>query len=211
MADFLDGKVIQWFVKPYLLAGKVGFAFAQRSAALIFKFLERFTGYEAMADLAEFFLAFDGMYEGFKTRAVRVKELLGSPDTAFVLVTTPASPAIEEAVFFWRRLARERLTPKAVVFNRVHALGDGDPAAWARQARQAAHKVMTRHAAYAPAIDVLVETAAAQAIMAEADATAIERFLSQTNPRQAAYRVPAFAADVHDLRALHDLAQHLAD
>ncbi|NLH48033.1 MAG: ArsA family ATPase [Myxococcales bacterium] len=209
MADFLDGKVIQWFIKPYLLAGKVGFAFAQRSAGMIFKMLERFTGYEAMADLAEFFLAFDGMYDGFKERAVHVKRLLASPQTAFVLVTSPVSPAIDEARFFWRRLTHEKMAPEIVVFNRVHTLPVDDPQTWAAQARQAARKVMARFPHYAPAIDVLLENAAGLAEQAAADDQAMRRFLAETEPRQIHYRVPALTADVHDLRSLAELGAYL--
>jgi anion-transporting ArsA/GET3 family ATPase len=209
MADFLDGKVIQWFVKPYLFAGKVGFAFAQRGAALLFKMLERFTGYEAMADLAEFFLAFEGMYDGFKTRALRVKQMLGSSAAAFVLVTSPASPAIDEAEFFWTRLARERMTPEAVVFNRVHSLGQADHAAWAEQARRANDKLIARFPAYAPAIDALIDNAVDVAVVAEADQRAIARFRARTDPQRPAYRVPALASDVHDLASLLALSEHV--
>jgi len=209
MADFLDGKVIQWVVKPYLLAGKVGFNFARRGAAMMFKLLERFTGYEAMADLAEFFLAFDGMYEGFKTRALRVKQMLGSDQAAFVLITSPAHPAIDEAEFFWTRLARERMTPLATVFNRVRSLGVPDHAAWIDGAKRAGDKLMARFPAYAPAIDALFDNAAAVALAAEADQTAIAQFLERTDPNQPTYRIPALAADVHDVATLLAVSEYL--
>lgn len=212
MADFLDGKVIQWFLKPYQVVGKAGVRVAQRSAGMIFKIVERFTGYEAMADLADFFLAFEGMYEGFKTRAVRVKDLLGSPQTAFVLVTSPNSPAIDEAEFFWKKLRGENMTPLAVIFNRVHGWEGGDDfPAWIAKAEAAGGRAMQRFPQYAPAIDLLIDNAVALARLAAHDKQAIDRFLTDTQPAQLAYCVPAFATDVYDLTALADLAGHLQE
>ncbi|MCZ7583543.1 MAG: AAA family ATPase [Deltaproteobacteria bacterium] len=120
MTEFLDAKVVQWFLHPYMKAGRIGFKFAQKSAAAIFRLLEKGTGYQALADLAEFFLAFDGLYEGFKRRAERVHRLLGDVETAFVLVTTPRHPAVDEAAFFRDRLRETRMPLASVVFNRVH-------------------------------------------------------------------------------------------
>ena len=208
LADFLDGKVIQWFLKPSMKAGKMGMAMAQRSAAMAFKMLERFTGYEMMADLAEFFLAFDGMYDGFKTRASHVKKLLGAPSTGFVLVTSPANPAIDEAAFFYDRLTREKMKPAAVVFNRVHQWptpGDEYLAA----ANAARERIMARYSKYAPAIDALVGNAIDQARMTRDDAEAIEKFLRHGRKQGGVYRVPVFAEDVHDLSALLRVGAYL--
>ena len=209
MADFLDGKVIQWFLKPYMMAGKVGVAFAQRSAALAFKMLERFTGYEAMADLAEFFLAFDGMYEGFKERAQHVKDLLAADSTAFVLVTSPRSPAIDEAEFFYQRLTRDRMQPLAVVFNRVHTWDADDYGAYIAGVRAAGERLLPRFPNYAPALDVLLDNAVTLAKLAEADERAIDTFLGRVTSAADTYRVPAFAADVHDLPTLLKLGEYL--
>ncbi|HPM78981.1 MAG TPA: ArsA-related P-loop ATPase [bacterium] len=208
MADFLDGKVIQWFLKPSMKAGKMGLAMAQRSAAMAFKMLERFTGYEMMADLAEFFLAFDGMYDGFKNRAAHVKKLLGAASTGFVLVTSPANPAIDEAAFFYDRLAREKMKPAAVVFNRVHQWpipGDEYIAA----AKATRERIMARFSQYAPAIDALIGNAVDQARMTRDDAEAIDKFLRHGRKQVGVYRVPAFAEDVHDLSALLRVGAYL--
>ena len=208
MADFLDGRVIQWFIKPYLLAGKVGFAFAQRSATLVFKMLERATGYEAMADLADFFLAFDGMYDGFKQRAGQVKRLLGDDSTAFILVTSPASSALGETEIFYKRLQQERMTPAAIVFNRVHDWTIAADFEAAVKIRTAAERVMARFSQYAPAIDGLVENALEMSEMAAADESAMARFVRRID-RTPIYRVPALAEDVHDLAALMIISGYL--
>src|SRR5436309_1054206 len=70
--------------------------------------------------LAQFFAAFEGMYEGFTQRAAEVKRLLSSKEAAFVLVTSANPLTIEEALFFHRALAGDGVETAAVVVNRVH-------------------------------------------------------------------------------------------
>ncbi len=208
MADFLDGKVIQWFIKPYLMAGKVGFAFAQKGAAIMFKILERATGYQAMADLAEFFLAFDGMYEGFKQRATQVKKLLGAKETAFVLVSSPNRASLEEAAMFYSRLVREQMAPCAVIFNRVHTWPYGGDA-WAEMARKAAAQAMRKMPKYAPAVDALFTNAAETAVLAEADETRVTGFVQRQRMTKAVFRVPLLERDVHDVGTLLRVGEYL--
>ena len=43
-------------------------------------------------------LAFEGMYEGFKERAGKVKALLKSREAAFVLVTSPNPLTIQRRI-----------------------------------------------------------------------------------------------------------------
>ena len=208
MADFLNGKVIQWFIKPYLMAGRVGFAFAQRSAAIVFKIMERATGYQAMADLADFFLAFDGMYEGFKERAGQVKRLLGSERTAFLLVSSPNRMSMEEAAVFFARLTRDRMTPRAIILNRVHEWPYQNTQ-WADQARLAGEKVMKRFPQHAPAIDALIGNALEMAAIARADDTRIADFVGRLRSPVPIFRVPALERDVHDVAALLRVGEHL--
>jgi anion-transporting ArsA/GET3 family ATPase len=86
-----------------------------------------------LEDLAEFFHSFEGMYDGFKTRAQSVYRLLQQPGSAFVVVSSPEPPALREAGYFLRRLARDGMPTAGVVVNRVTVapqgpLGATDPA-----------------------------------------------------------------------------------
>ncbi|MGI8775361.1 MAG: hypothetical protein ACR2KQ_10230, partial [Actinomycetota bacterium] len=62
----------------------------------------------------------EGMYDGFKQRARDVAHLLQSKETAFVVITSPASESVTEATFFAARLNESRLPFGALVVNRVH-------------------------------------------------------------------------------------------
>src|SRR6185295_19364025 len=83
---------------------------------------------------SEFFLAFEGMYAGFKERAGRVRDLLRSPEAGFVVVASPAALTLDEAVYFHRRLDDNEMPFVAFVVNRVHP----DPAQGFPATREAA-------------------------------------------------------------------------
>jgi len=206
MTQLLEGKVMQWFIKPYLLAGKIGFKFAQKGAFAIFKILERATGYQALADLSEFFLAFDGLYDGFKTRAAGVIKLLGDRQTAFVLVTTPQHPAVDEAAFFRDRLLESKMPVAAVVFNRVHdRLWDGPP----EEAEGAADSLVQNLPAYATVIDALLELAADVNRIAIAERNVVEKYLADVGDLDLVCSIPAMPQDIHDIDGLFNLGSYL--
>ena len=56
--------------------------------------LDRVVGLSLLREMAEFFQAFAPLYEGFRERAVKVKALLRSPRTLFVVVSGPGEDAI---------------------------------------------------------------------------------------------------------------------
>jgi len=116
MTRFVEGRSLQFFLKP----GRLGMRVVGRSGGMLFSVLKRVTGIDLLQDLSEFFQSFGDMAQGFSERAQRVKELLGRRETTFMLVTAPERDAIDEGVFFWRRLKEARLPFGGVVVNKVH-------------------------------------------------------------------------------------------
>ena len=84
------------------------------------RFLDEMVGLDLLRDMAEFFQAFEPLYEGFRERARQVEALLRSEETLFVLVAGPGEERVADTLFFARRLeeAGYRLGP--VIVNRVH-------------------------------------------------------------------------------------------
>ena len=132
MSRFIEGRSLQFFLKP----GRLGMRVVGRSGGVLFSALKRITGIDLLQDLSEFFQSFGDMAQGFSERAQRVKELLGQRGTTFLLVTAPQREAIDEGIFFWRRLKEARLPFGGVVVNKVHrdflalngaAAGTGSP------------------------------------------------------------------------------------
>jgi anion-transporting ArsA/GET3 family ATPase len=123
---FLGHKVVRALLAPTRLtlraASAATTAFLRGVAAVV--------GGELVEDAVEFFQAFAGMQEGFAERAGEVQALLVAPSTAYVLVTTPAADALEEASWFTQHLAQRGVTPTAAIVNRCHpSFTDLDPAA----------------------------------------------------------------------------------
>ena len=82
--------------------------------------ISKVAGAEIVQDAVGFFQAFEGMEEGFRTRAGAVRELLADPATAYVLVTSARPDAVAEASFFAEKLAERDVAPAALVVNRIH-------------------------------------------------------------------------------------------
>lgn len=83
-------------------------------------FLDRMVGLELLRDMTDFFQAFAPLFEGFKERALEVKQLLRSSETTFVLVSGPARERVADTLYFARRLVESGHHLGSVVVNRVH-------------------------------------------------------------------------------------------
>ncbi len=120
MTDFLDSKVLKWFLIPYMKAGGGLFKVANVAASTFLRLVKKIVGAEVLDDTAEFFANLEGMYDGFKQRARDVAHLLQSDATTFIVVTSPAEESVDEATFFATRLNGSGLHFGALVVNRVH-------------------------------------------------------------------------------------------
>lgn len=127
IVGFLDSGALKIALKPWFderghLKATSRFGFVGRRFE---RFLDEMAGLGLLRDMAEFFQAFEPLYEGFRRRARDVQELLRSERTLFVLVAGPGEERIPDTLFFARRLeeAGYRLGP--VVVNRVHPPASG--------------------------------------------------------------------------------------
>jgi anion-transporting ArsA/GET3 family ATPase len=80
---------------------------------------DRILGSQFLQDIAEFFLLFQTMYDGFVDRARAVTRLLSDKRTTFVVVSTLETSPVREAEFFVDALRERKLHLGAVVFNKV--------------------------------------------------------------------------------------------
>jgi anion-transporting ArsA/GET3 family ATPase len=119
MTSFLEGRLLKLLMTPSLAAGKgVGRVVGVGTSAFV-RVAGRVTGMGLLEDLAAFFRAFEGMYDGFKARADQVVDLLREPSSQFVVVTSPQPPPLREARFFLERLEQEGLHAAGLVVNRI--------------------------------------------------------------------------------------------
>ncbi len=195
LLSFLDASVLRWFLRPYFTAGRLTLKVASRTGALLAQLADRVLGLQFLADLSEFFLAFESMYEGFKERASRVHALLRQASSGFLLVAGPTPLALEEALYFHRRLGEKGMPFVAFVVNRVH--GDPGHGLPPRKGRPAA--VPAELAAK------ITATFREQQVLASAERRALARLEVDTRVRPVL--VPEMEQDVHDLRALAELGE----
>jgi anion-transporting ArsA/GET3 family ATPase len=189
LLGFLDVSVLRFFLRPYFKAGRLTMQVATRTGAALVKLADRFLGLQFLQELSEFFLAFEGMYDGFRARASEVQALLRAPSTGFVLVAGPQAQALEEALYFHRRLVEKKLGFVAFVVNRVHL----DPAR--ERARRGPHVRLASGLAAR-----LAQTLREQQVLARVERQAIARL--EVDTRDKPLLVPELEQDVHDLRGL---------
>jgi anion-transporting ArsA/GET3 family ATPase len=113
MADFFSSRLLRWLTAParsriLTLASKPFYTVA-----------DRILGSQFLEDIAEFFLLFQTMYDGFVERARAVTRTLGDRRTTFVVVTTLESAPVDEAEFFISALEERGFHLGAVVLNKV--------------------------------------------------------------------------------------------
>lgn len=126
LARFLDHRLYRLLTAPTRGLVKAVNVAAQGFLRSVGKVI----GGEVIADAIAFFVAFEGMDEGFKERAKRVDRLLSSDETAFVLVASPRADTVEEATYFASKLSEHHISVEALVVNRVHPdPGPGNPLA----------------------------------------------------------------------------------
>jgi anion-transporting ArsA/GET3 family ATPase len=113
MADFFSSRLLRWLLAPYRsrimsVASKPFYTIA-----------DRILGSQFLEDIAEFFMLFQTMYDGFVERAHSVERLLHDRRTTFVVVTTLEVAPVHEAEFFVEALRERKLHLGAVIMNKV--------------------------------------------------------------------------------------------
>ena len=184
-----------------------------------YQLADRVLGSQFLQDIAEFFLSFQSMYDGFIARAQAVERLLHDRRTTFAVVTTLEGAPLREAEFFCQELTARRFPLGAIVLNRVLPgyLTSADGQVAATMLCDHADKLAESLAAlHAPPLDDLDRTAR---VLRTIGATF--RDYSVVATREGEVRdelarvpdvvasVPAFADDVHDLPGLARISRAL--
>ncbi|MHB1911483.1 MAG: ArsA family ATPase, partial [Acidimicrobiales bacterium] len=113
MGDFFSSRLLRWLIAPYR-SRLVNFA-----SKPFYQVADRILGTQFLQDIAEFFILFQSMYDGFVERARSVSRLLQDRRTTFMVVSTLEASPLTEAEFFIEALTERKLHLGAVVLNRV--------------------------------------------------------------------------------------------
>lgn len=219
IGDFLDRKIVRWFVKPYVAAGWSALRLLNRTAGFVLRALEEATGVGVLVEISDFFAGMQGLFDGMNERMERVYRVLKSQQTAFVLVSSPEEEILEEAEYLSDKMAALGMPLRAVVFNRVHEeftepVDENDfPRGEIRGEEWKRVQAALRRAGVAPS-DLarrLARNFVAYQAVARGDGLRLEMF-SQGLPRHVPIvRVPNFSSDLHQLGALTRMHPYLFD
>jgi anion-transporting ArsA/GET3 family ATPase len=188
LTRFLENRLFRALLVPTRISLRaVGVA----TQALL-RTIAKVAGAEIVQDAVAFFQAFEGMEDGFRTRASAVHELLRDPETAYVLVTSARPDAIVEASFFADKLLERDVSVSALVVNRIApSFGNGGPARGG-----------------VPGLEALEANLAALNAVAAREEAAYSGLAAQVAPAPVG-KIPLFGEDVHELVGLRRAADHL--
>ena len=219
MAEFFGGRLLRWLTAPYRLGGGRGARLVNLASRPFYQVADRILGSQFLEDIAEFFLNFQSMYDGFVERARAVERLLHDRRTSFVVVTTLEASPLAEAEVFCRELVERGFPFGALVLNKTLPAAFTDPAAGRvattlldEAATLAAGLSATGQPALADAaIDARVLRTVAESFRNFAVVAARESELRHELARlpDTVVDVPNLDADVHDLGGLARIAESL--
>jgi anion-transporting ArsA/GET3 family ATPase len=113
MADFFSSRLLRWLIVPYRSR------LVNVATKPFYQVADRILGTQFLADISEFFILFQSMYEGFVERADAVTRLLSDRRTTFMVISTLEATPVREAEFFSAELTARKLHLGAVVLNKV--------------------------------------------------------------------------------------------
>ncbi|MGH8983599.1 MAG: ArsA family ATPase [Acidimicrobiia bacterium] len=119
MAEFFGGRLLRWLTMPYRVGGKRGARVFNVASRPFYQMADRVLGSQFLQDIAEFFLNFQSMYDGFVERAQAVEALLHDRRTTFAVVTTLEGAPLREAEFFCEQLSARQYHLGALVLNKT--------------------------------------------------------------------------------------------
>jgi anion-transporting ArsA/GET3 family ATPase len=210
MAEFFSSRLLRWLTVPY--RSRVMTA----ASRPFYQLADRILGSQFLQDIAEFFILFQTMHDGFVERARAVQRVLSDSRTTFIVVSTLEPSPLHEAEFFIDALRERKLHLGAVVLNKVLPTYLRDPAV-ARAAAAMATRAEPLGAALAPEVgspadDVsrLLENVAASfhdySLTAAREAE--QRGELSSSP-EVIVSVPQLGNDLTDLTSVLELGQYL--
>jgi anion-transporting ArsA/GET3 family ATPase len=110
LAGAIASPAVQWFARPDPREKRFSLKRLGVGGAMVIRRAGRLMGSRFLDDLGAFLLDIREVLGGFLTRAREIEAVLKQPDVGFVLVLTPTYAAVNEALYFARRL-RETGSP----------------------------------------------------------------------------------------------------
>jgi anion-transporting ArsA/GET3 family ATPase len=208
MADFFSSRLLRWLIVPY--RSKL----VNVATKPFYQVADRILGTQFLADISEFFILFQSMYEGFVTRAEAVTRLLSDRRTTFMVVSTLEATPVREAEFFSAELLQRKLHLGAVILNKVLPPYLRDPKAaklaqsMHERAPELAEGLTDDPVVAARVLDEVAESFLNFGLVARREA---EQQAELRDAPDILVTVPFFDADIFDMEGLIRLGQQVWD
>jgi anion-transporting ArsA/GET3 family ATPase len=218
LADFFSSRLLRWLIVPY--RSKL----VNVATKPFYQIADRILGTQFLADISEFFILFQSMYDGFVERAGAVQRLLSDRRTTFMVVSTLEGVPLREAEFFAQELTARHLNLGAIVLNKVLPayLQGAEAATVAEAMKERADELATSLAPVLASVDAgLADEAQIRRVLVEVAESflnfrvvalreAEEKSELGTVPEVLA-TVPFFDTDIYDLAGLVRLGEQIWD
>jgi anion-transporting ArsA/GET3 family ATPase len=197
MAEAIESSALQWMYRPSLAARKFGVGLFNIGTTYALRTVAKFTGAEMLRELGSFLSNFRHMFEGFHSRARRVREVLGSNATSFLIVTAPDPLTVDEARFLRERLREEQIPFGGYIVNRVHQ------PYLPREALETPVSVLAKELGEPESlVEKLVENASEFQVLADLDAHTLISLRERVGSRVIIRSIPYCSRDIHSLEGL---------
>lgn len=207
LGNFLDRRVIRWFVRPYMSAGWSGLRVVNRTAGALLRRLEDATGVSALADVSEFFGAMSDLFDGWDERVRRVERLLQSERSAFLLVATPEEQVLSEAEYFCSKVEEHSISLRGVIFNRIQAELAGELGLDEEELDTVVGRAIDSRSTR----QRLIRNYMRYETQARGDQLRIESFRQQIDQSVIVATVPNFEEDLHDIAGLRRVVHYFGN
>jgi anion-transporting ArsA/GET3 family ATPase len=209
LAAAISSPALQWFARPDPSTSRFSLKRLGSGGALMIRRAGRLVGSQFLDDLGGFLLDIRDVLGGFLTRAREIEALLRQPDVAFMLVLSPETAAVNEALDFTGKL-RERGMPLSMyIANRTVM----EPMRWSVEELRAQLKALPLLHDMADderetALRSLGSLHAYLTNIAQAQKRELER-LARESPGLDIVTVPLLPHDVSNLESLQAIANRL--
>lgn len=188
---FQEG-IIKWFMMPINMVGKIGFGIFNTGTRAAMKVFEKLVGSQLLTDFSEFFISIKDWQQALRERTAAIHRLLTSSDVGFLLVTGFSNEKIEEAQYFERTLKKGGFHLSGIIVNRAFPT-------WLHESQQESKGDVTSEGRLRAFYNDLSDFYAH-------NNKAFAGFAREHDSRVLFLRIPDFDQDVHDIKALTNLA-----
>ena len=202
LSNMISNSMLHLLIKPSVAIGKVGMRFFAKGSQQILKIFDRLVGFAFLQDISDMLVLFEDLLSGFHDRAAATKSLLQSADTRFIAVGTTEPNSVAETMLFQERLQELGYHLQKIIVNRVYPEKSATP----QQIKKDQMALTEIYGAKDAAI--LTENYQRFLPLISKDAEQIMRLAKKTD-RKNIVTIPLFLSDVHDIKSLEHIAEHL--